>query len=286
MKKSKHPPEGHGEDGCGEEFDWLTWYIEKRDHKIRQYEDIDDQLENDEARYGSRSYAKYASLISAKKQFRKRQIREQLQHEKPKRLIERVIGFASLEELHEYERHLAKSYHKLLDARPEPIGLIKALDFLSTRLLDYLRQNPHEIYRLPPRRFEELVAEILASFNWRVHLTQPTRDGGYDIFAISCDISGFESSWVVECKRYGPDKPVGISVVRELYAVKSDLRAANAIVATTSRFTDVVREYKSSRYDLQLRDFQGVVEWINDYRPRPDGRMHIENNRLKFEPKP
>jgi hypothetical protein len=49
---------------------------------------------------------------------------------------------------------------------------------------------------------------------------------------------------------------------------------------TTSRFSPDAMHYKSSRYDLHLRDYEGIVEWINAYRSLPTGKLHIENNRL------
>ena len=69
--------------------------------------------------------------------------------------------------------------------------------FLRTRLL------------LLPRQFEELICEILAGFGWEVQLTPATRDGGYDMFAISQDlVAGVQTSWIIECKKYSAEKKV------------------------------------------------------------------------------
>lgn len=156
-----------------------------------------------------------------------------------------------------------------------PTPLIEVVYSLSAELIKELKHRPDDLYRLHSRQFEELVAEILASYGWRVHLTAASRDGGYDLFAISKDISGVETSWIVECKKYRHDRRVGVEIVRALYGVKHDLRVANALLATTSFFTKGVHEYKASRYDLQLRDYSGLVSWIKQYHPAPAGKLHM-----------
>jgi hypothetical protein len=45
------------------------------------------------------------------------------------------------------------------------------------------------------------------------------------------------------------------------------------LLATTSYFSLEVQKYKASRYDLALRDYEGIVEWLNTYRPNPGGRL-------------
>jgi len=137
------------------------------------------------------------------------------------------------------------------------------------------------MYQIRPRQFEELIAEILASYKWEVQLTPAIKDGGYDIFAISKDISsGVKTSWIIECKKYAPENKVGVDIVRALYGVKSDLKIANALLATTSYFTKGVKEFKESRYDIELKDYHDIIEWINQYRPNPNGRLYIKDKKL------
>ena len=54
------------------------------------------------------------------------------------------------------------------------------------------------------------------------------------------------------------------------------------MLATTSHFTRGVMEYKASRYDLELKDDEGILEWINAYRPNPEGRLYIKDSRLRL----
>lgn len=143
-----------------------------------------------------------------------------------------------------------------------PQTLIEALTNINDQLIYYLANHPDEIYRMSPREFEELIAKLLERFGWKVTLTKQTRDGGYDIFGVSTDISGVRSNWLVECKKFAPSNKVGIDVVRSLCGVKNDLKVANAMIATTSFFSRDVWEQKSSRYDLELVDYDKIVQWL------------------------
>jgi Restriction endonuclease/Pentapeptide repeats (8 copies) len=158
--------------------------------------------------------------------------------------------------------------------------LVEVIGHLSSQLIDYLSKHPKALYSLRARQFEELVAEILAGFGWSVELTPATRDGGFDLFAISRDISGLRSSWIVECKKYSPENKVGVDIVRSVYGIQTDKRIANVLLATTSFFTDDAKRFKAERYDLELRDYDGIVEWLGTYLPRREGGLYIEDRSL------
>ncbi len=177
-----------------------------------------------------------------------------------------------------------KSWKKLFEVKETfPDEIIEIGKTINSELIKYLKKNPKLLYKIQPRLFEELIAEILSSFGWKVNLTKSTRDGGYDIFAISKDDRiGAETSWLIECKRYDPRNKVGIDIVRALYGVKADLRVANMMLATTSHFSKDVHAFKASRYDLSLYDYEGILEWLNIYKPNPTGKLYIENNQLIF----
>lgn len=174
-----------------------------------------------------------------------------------------------------------KLLHQIYSSKNDSPEILRpAIESLSLKLIQRIKENPNYIREIHPRAFEELVCEILASFGWKVHLTTPTNDGGYDIFAISRDYSGLESSWLVECKRYSAENKVGIDVIRSLYGVKSDLKVSNALIATTSTFTKGAFGFKNSRYDLQLCDFEKLTSWIAEYQPDRNGALHRENNSI------
>jgi len=162
-----------------------------------------------------------------------------------------------------------------------PKQIINVVEVVTVELINYLKKHPKALYEIKPRQFEELIAEILASYGWNIQLTSATKDGGYDIFAISKDIlTGVKTSWIIECKKYSSENKVGVDIVRALYGVKSNLKVANALIATTSYFTKGANDFKASRYDIELKDYESILEWINQYRPNPKGKLYIKNNQL------
>ena len=73
----------------------------------------------------------------------------------------------------------------------------------------------------------------------------------------------------------------GESEVRALYGVKAALPGvAMALLATTSHFTRSVHEFRASRWDFELKDYEGVLDWLNTYRPNPNGKPYLRDNRL------
>ena len=74
------------------------------------------------------------------------------------------------------------------------------------------------------------------------------------------------SKFLIECKRYAPDNPVGVELVRSLYGVKVHEKATKAILATTSRFTASAQEFGDQHlWELELKDYKGIIAWIRMY---------------------
>lgn len=198
---------------------------------------------------------------------------------------ERHKTFRSVTAVERFELNLLPSYTEIVrPAVADPVA-VDVISRLSAGLLKELKRHPDAIHRLAPRQFEELVAELLASFGWRVELTRATKDGGYDIFGIHRDVSGLESAWLVECKKFRPDRPVGVELVRSFWAVKTDLNVPNGLIATTSHFTTGAKQFKTSRWDLSFRDLEAVLEWVNAYKPNPDGSLYLRHDRLLVRPR-
>ncbi len=125
-----------------------------------------------------------------------------------------------------------------------------------------LAKRPEELFRLTPRQFEELIADLLAADGFDVELTPLSRDGGVDIIAIKNSLV-MPHLCLVQCKRYSPANPVGVEPVQRLYGVLAAQRANAALIATTSRFTRGARQFKESvGFQLSLQDYQQIVEWL------------------------
>ncbi|MFB9865654.1 restriction endonuclease [Rufibacter immobilis] len=129
---------------------------------------------------------------------------------------------------------------------------------------DIYRDNEF-IYSLAPRKFEEVVAELLQAKNFHVQLTQQTRDGGYDIIALQ-EIGGFPFKMLVECKRYRRDRPVGVEFIRSFMDVINEENANKGVIVTTSYFSPEAhkREAKAP-HRLELKDRLVLLDWVSEY---------------------
>jgi len=136
---------------------------------------------------------------------------------------------------------------------------------INDEIRRYLAAHPEKVYDLTPRKFEELVADILHDLGFGVELTQATRDGGVDIYAYIktavCDFLVF-----VECKRWSPDRHVGLDVVQRLYGVQQIGHANKSMIITTSFFTEpAIQEVNRYQGMMTLRDYNHLKRWLVAY---------------------
>jgi HJR/Mrr/RecB family endonuclease len=140
--------------------------------------------------------------------------------------------------------------------------LILVSDTSFRELLQQLSQNPSEMLKIHPRQFEELVAGLLDKQGFDVQLTPQTRDGGRDVLAFQSTPAG-KLLFLVECKQFRPDRPVGVSIVRALYGVVELERANAGMIVTTSTFSpDAVDLARKISYRMKLKEYSDVVDWI------------------------
>lgn len=129
-------------------------------------------------------------------------------------------------------------------------------------ILRYLNRNPNALYELAPRRFEELIAELLSREGFEVHLTPRTRDGGLDILAVQNSSVG-RQLYVVECKRYARQRRIDVGLVRSLYGVVEQRRVTAGVLVTTSYFSkDALKFREAVEWRLALKDYDAVRDWI------------------------
>lgn len=135
---------------------------------------------------------------------------------------------------------------------------VLVFESINDELVLALRKSPELMYQLRPRLFEELVAHIMADHGFEVELTPPTKDGGFDIVARLENPMGVFLV-LVECKRYAPDRKVGVEVVRGLYGVTEMHRAHQGIVVTSSSFTKgAVTEQARIGPRIALQDYKAL----------------------------
>jgi restriction system protein len=133
---------------------------------------------------------------------------------------------------------------------------------VTNELMKFVLKNPNFLTEVSPRFFEEICATVLHRDGFDVHVTEKSRDGGFDIVALRK--LGFGSAlFLVECKRYTPDNPVGVGIVRQLSGVVESLDASGGVVMTTSRFTrDAVDFSEIARFRMNLVDAFQLRKWI------------------------
>ena len=112
------------------------------------------------------------------------------------------------------------------------------------------------------RKFEELVAELLSRKGFKVELTPPSKDGGFDMYAAKSDTLG-RFLFLVECKRYSQTNKVGVNIVRALHGVVQDKKANAGVVVTTSFFTAGAKEFQDRhKFQLHLHDYLELRRWL------------------------
>jgi restriction system protein len=143
--------------------------------------------------------------------------------------------------------------------------VILTVSSVNSEILEILKKDPSLVWKLPPRKFEEIVAEILEEQGYQVSLTPASGDGGFDIYAARKEGLG-QFLYLVECKRYVPPNKVGVEVVRSLYGVVQVHRATAGAIVTTSFFTAGAEAFQREvQYQMHLHDYIVLQKWIADF---------------------
>lgn len=144
--------------------------------------------------------------------------------------------------------------------------------YFDQRYIDYLAAQPVDLTRIHWRKFEQLTAEYFRRAGYQIQLGPGRDDGGVDVLAERMDAAVGPSLVVVQCRRYGESKPVGLDAVRAFWATIGDQSATKGLIATTSRLTRGARDYcNARRYRLSSADGANVRDWL--------GRMASPNAR-------
>lgn len=146
-----------------------------------------------------------------------------------------------------------------------PKKIITITEFIDAKLLEELNKNPKRMFSLSPRQFEELVAELFYREGFDVELTPERKDGGRDVLAVSHNELG-SHLYMAECKRYSPNRPVGVEYVRALYGVVEYEKATLGIIATTSCFTKGAKSLSQDlKWRIGLKDYTNLQTWIKKH---------------------
>ena len=162
--------------------------------------------------------------------------------------------------------------------------IIGKITEIGLELISHLKRHPELMQEMHSEAFEKLIAELMASGGFDVEWTGRNAETAGDVIAFKMDSgSGLINNYIVECKRYAPSRSVGIEIARAIYGAKVDEGYSNALLVTTSHFQDGVEQFALRHWDFQIKDFKRLVEWLNRYRPKEDGRLHMEDRRLVID---
>jgi len=162
-------------------------------------------------------------------------------------------------------RLFGASWHPLVESTENITAVRPVIIKANDLLLRKIAANPLLIRQVGSATFEDVMAELFSGLGYLVEQTQRTRDGGVDILAIK-SIDNVSLRFLIECKRYAPHRKVDVTLVRALFGVKHDRGASKAIIATTSGFTRPARAFaEAHRWDLELKDFDGIMNWVEAY---------------------
>ena len=133
------------------------------------------------------------------------------------------------------------------------------------QVIQDIYKNNELIFKVDPRKFEEIIAELLYAKGFEVELSKQTRDKGYDIIALN-NLNGFPVKYLVECKRHASHRPVGISIVRGFCDVITTENANKGIIVTSSYFSPECHQRAQCKgYLLDLKDRKDILTWAHEY---------------------
>lgn len=143
--------------------------------------------------------------------------------------------------------------------------LLKELTHVEKTITAIYHDNS-QLYNVHHREFEEMIAELLKSRGFEVHLTKQTRDGGKDIIALQ-NMNGFPLKILVECKKNAPHRKIGIDIIQRFGNVVNSMKANKGVIFTTSYFSKDAKKEKDTYmpYLLDLKDRNDVIDWIKEY---------------------
>ena len=184
-------------------------------------------------------------------------------------LAELDLGDSDGEDDADREEHLVGEIEaRLVElASPEAVEALRSVKFEPLLLVDRALRRPETMLEMDPRAFELFVASLVEQLGFEnVKLTPAAKDQGRDVLAIK-KVHGLSILFAFECKRFSPDRPVGVAIARALLGtvVHGSTRANKGVLVTTSRFTKGAQSFILTEPTLEGTDFNGIVEWLREY---------------------
>lgn len=132
-------------------------------------------------------------------------------------------------------------------------------EYIKAELIleDYRKQ----IKNMSSRDFEFFVGGIFKKLGFSIKITKATRDGGHDIVATKADPIPY--TLIVECKHWGDDNKVDVSVVRSVFGVQVAMQANQSVIVTSSKFTRDAQKFAGECSNLMaLWDIDDLLKLV------------------------
>ena len=136
---------------------------------------------------------------------------------------------------------------------------------INDEVLRFLKDNPEEWFNLDGTQFQIVMQEIYTRLGYKVEATKLTRDGGKDLIIRKRELIG-DFVYYVECKKYAPNRPIGVGIVREFKCMIDLDKVNGGIIATTSRFSKDARDFilgYDIGYQVQMHDGSKIKGFLN-----------------------
>lgn len=145
--------------------------------------------------------------------------------------------------------------------------IIKIKEEVNDEFIKYYTKHPHKLYSISPRQYEIFVAELLKGMGYEVWLNNHTKDGGRDIIAVLKTPANDSIVTLVECKKYSPDKPVSINIVKSfLNTLREQDKANVGWIVTTSTFSrEAQKRQHEYKWLLSLKDHKDLATLCSNY---------------------
>lgn len=183
-----------------------------------------------------------------------------------KELVEKlqIRSFDLADLIENYEEEVLEEESKIL-YQPVKNLIIDTSNNIKEMLFEIYLNN-EKLYKISPREFEKVIAELLYHNGFEVELTKQTRDNGFDILALKQIDNLSPIKYLVECKRYAPKRKIGVEIVRSFKEVIQTEQANKGIIVTTSYFSaDAIKKQKETPYLLDYKDKDELLNWVSNY---------------------
>lgn len=182
-------------------------------------------------------------------------------------IVENLLP-SDLEEFFESQRRRTETdgevQFRASDLLTPPQQSVVAIDLsvINDELIAYFALHPDKMRTMHPRKFEELVAELLKNLGYdEVTLTPPSKDGGRDIHVFNKTALGSFLGFI-ECKRH--NNPIQVGIVKQLRATVDEHRATFGAVVTTSTFTRGAKAFaRKFEHQMKLHDHLALQSWLD-----------------------